>query len=584
MAEREWFIQQQTGHQGPFSAEEVYRHFHEGRIRPESLLWKEGLRDWMPLKNCREIAHALDFNLRSEKLPRPFPPDALDILKENAANKIAKQGHIRQTRPQLHPVDELPPLPTAPLTSKGRSKFSDHEMPFDEWDQIARNFTPNPALEKLRPEVRNFDVELERPVLPKEREEKKAVHVPEEFQELSAPPFSSEVETLTLWEEKSAQEVLDVEDQANLPPTEIKQGKTNWLVITFLVVGVILSALAKIPALRFWGGGANPVAASSVRALQQDFARLDKNKQARFEKVFSNTNMEKSRFNLAMSEDAEKIWLGLSARAPYRFEMEFQSVPDRVMGGKPIQFSAVGNVSDGLTVIPIQDVHFEQGTKIEPGLYEVNFRASRSDNVARWLKILNRNSYGMSLVNSLASAIYPLDIEFRTEKILLSPGDEKEAAAQIGAYLAQVKENKRRPLVEQQQNLLTLQSLLKKMEELMSEHRGLGAAGKTSYIRTYAKQISPALQVLAVPAPKIQVSDAAEGDPDLMVPGPKIWSANDTVDMAKKLALVSAQFAESLTPKKKKVQSSDVEKIIEDLGSQLSAKVELVDQELSVIK
>ncbi|OFZ15666.1 MAG: hypothetical protein A2X86_16925 [Bdellovibrionales bacterium GWA2_49_15] len=576
MADREWFIQQQTGHQGPFSAEEVYRYFHEGRVRPESLMWKEGLSDWMPLKNCREIAHALDFNLQSEKLPKPLPPDALDLLKNEIEMKRLK---LRQARPQLHQVDELPPLPVAPSRSKDRSHLSTGEGPFGEWDQIARNFTPNPALEKLRPEAHEFEfkktTKVERASEP-EPEQESIKETIKDWKEFSGPIYESTPQKISLWDQKKP---ADGETQPTERPKKRHYGRAMSLVVVLAVAAVFV----KVPELRMLGSA---VPSKEARLLQQDFAKLQPAKSARFDKVFSNTIIDRPKFNLAMTDDGANIWLAVSARTSYRFELGLRSVPERVMGGQSIQFSTVGQIHDGLAIIPTKTLSFREGKQIEAGLYEVTLRASRADNRARWLQVLNENTYTKSIIAGLSSYIYPLEISIGPEKILLSSGDEREAATQIEAYLAQMKENKRRPLLEQQQNVLTLQSLLFKLGDLMHQYREQGAVGKSAYIRSYAKEVAPALQVLAVPTtPKVQVLDAAAGDPDLAIPGPIIWSVTDTAELAKKLASLSVQFVDSLNAKKQRSVKSPVpEKTLDDLSVQLTTKAEMLEQELTALK
>ncbi len=405
-----------------------------------------------------------------------------------------------------------------------------------------------------------------------------------EWEEFSGPLFS-DVEKLNLWDEKKSEGMTSSgEEEAVIQPTvRAKSRQYGW----WLCVAAIVTAAAvftKVPGIGILGSA---VPSREVQILKKDFAQLERSKSARFDKVFSNTIIDRPKFNLAMVDDGARIWMGVSTRAFYRFEIDFRSVPNHVMGSEPIHFSTVGQIQEGLAVIAVKNFSFGQGKKVEAGLYEVTLRASRADNIARWLRVLNENNFTKTIVNSLSSYISPLEITLGPEKILLSPGDEKEAAIQIETYLVQIKENKRRPLLEQQQNVLTLQSLLYKLGDLMNEYRTQGLAGKVSYIRTYAKEVAPALQVLAVPTPKTQILDAKGGDPDLVIPGPTIWSTLDTAEMAKKLAMLSVQFVESLsTPgaKKRQIQKSfGPEKILDDLSAQLTTKADLLEQELSSI-
>ncbi|MCP4600571.1 MAG: AgmX/PglI C-terminal domain-containing protein [Proteobacteria bacterium] len=97
-----WFVAIENSPVGPMSAQRVHTHRQAGRVSDESLSWKEGMVDWIPLRNCKELVGLLAH---------------IDI-------EVATAAEERQQEDQDHPklglfAEEQETLDKSPL--KGRS-------------------------------------------------------------------------------------------------------------------------------------------------------------------------------------------------------------------------------------------------------------------------------------------------------------------------------------------------------------------------------------------------------------------------------------------------------------------------------
>ena len=46
----EWYILRNNNHAGPYSQKRILEFYHQEAISEYSLIWKEGFKDWLPLK------------------------------------------------------------------------------------------------------------------------------------------------------------------------------------------------------------------------------------------------------------------------------------------------------------------------------------------------------------------------------------------------------------------------------------------------------------------------------------------------------------------------------------------------------
>lgn len=54
-----WFVAIDNKPVGPLSCKSIHRHQRAKRVVDDSLVWKEGMPDWMPLRNCKELVGLL---------------------------------------------------------------------------------------------------------------------------------------------------------------------------------------------------------------------------------------------------------------------------------------------------------------------------------------------------------------------------------------------------------------------------------------------------------------------------------------------------------------------------------------------
>ncbi len=69
----QWYYADDARHRhGPHSAEELRAHYRQRRIRRDTLVWREGLSEWLPLER---VAGEVDLDgLPDASLPPPMPP------------------------------------------------------------------------------------------------------------------------------------------------------------------------------------------------------------------------------------------------------------------------------------------------------------------------------------------------------------------------------------------------------------------------------------------------------------------------------------------------------------------------------
>jgi hypothetical protein len=74
---REWYIFLDNSKQGPFNIKELKKN---RRVNPDTLVWKEGFKDWVPIRSIKELREVFeDENKPQEKAKiDPLSPDILD--------------------------------------------------------------------------------------------------------------------------------------------------------------------------------------------------------------------------------------------------------------------------------------------------------------------------------------------------------------------------------------------------------------------------------------------------------------------------------------------------------------------------
>ncbi len=55
-----WFVYLSDHHEGPFTPEEVAEKVKQGVVNAQSLGWKDGMAEWVPLESIPELKSALD--------------------------------------------------------------------------------------------------------------------------------------------------------------------------------------------------------------------------------------------------------------------------------------------------------------------------------------------------------------------------------------------------------------------------------------------------------------------------------------------------------------------------------------------
>ena len=86
--EKEWFVLRNDHHVGPYSIEEMVQYFHSGQLKSTDFVWKEGIEDWVCLKDCSFFQHLFE---ESPAVPPPPPPP---VSVPKATPKKTSQGGL----------------------------------------------------------------------------------------------------------------------------------------------------------------------------------------------------------------------------------------------------------------------------------------------------------------------------------------------------------------------------------------------------------------------------------------------------------------------------------------------------------
>lgn len=92
-----WFVAIENAPIGPISARKVHDHREAGRIQDSSLVWKEGMVDWTPMRNCKELVGLLaliDIEISESKAKgaQPKPSPKLGLFEEKPSAKQPLKG------------------------------------------------------------------------------------------------------------------------------------------------------------------------------------------------------------------------------------------------------------------------------------------------------------------------------------------------------------------------------------------------------------------------------------------------------------------------------------------------------------
>ena len=79
--EKIWYILIDEVEEGPFSSKELW---FDARVNLETLVWKEGFRDWTPIKNVKELRKYFPSDSSSEKKDEKKDAKALGTQNEIA--------------------------------------------------------------------------------------------------------------------------------------------------------------------------------------------------------------------------------------------------------------------------------------------------------------------------------------------------------------------------------------------------------------------------------------------------------------------------------------------------------------------
>jgi len=567
---REWFVQdgspKSLGHIGPLSADELYRHFHNGKIGPTTLLWREGMKEWRQLSRVPEINDSLHFNLKTDSTERPRRTSlssADRVATKPESRPASKSVSSRAGRPNLLSVDPVAPLPFSSSSHKdfdqetGGNAFEHIE----EWKELSKAFQYNPSLaEKVNTTATPSKAIHRDGPGPKESGNDFFDHnrLEERWEvDEEAKPELPKVATNSFGPPQTIVEITEKKEQEEVPFEEhFTRIKKRMRSVALMAVGLAIAVGTFLYTPYFlqdlqYNGRQNETETNATSSnnekeinltesistsfkgnLWKETKTLPDYKLERLEKIWATAPVmtgesgveEKIKMSLTMDPNGLKVWLAANLLRDYHLSFDFKSVQGKSLGKGQTQFKVDAFMHDGLGFAAVSEFQYALGSRFETGLYQVVTQGRRVDSSAKLYRILQEKipavpmiGKGLSgvllpMAKSLVEKSGPLEFLLPANYYLITAGEEKETAMQIKAYVQGLLDRAKRPLREQVESLRTLATLAISMGSLMQQvNQTVNAKTlviqKETFIKEYAKKIAPMIQLMAVPDPKVQIVD-----------------------------------------------------------------------------
>jgi len=554
---KKWFVLENAGHLGPYTPDELYQFYHQGKIKENSLLWRDGISDWLALKDCPEVYQALVKTNLNTQVKVPLRPEHLKHCHDNQESLVQAPK-----RPVLSPMDEIPALPDAPATLKQR--LAELRNVRSQLFNSEQGMSP----ESVQATSQAMFAEVPPPLIEVQDEEKveeqKTTAInPEEGPEIlqdqelkkynfEKMPFVDESESS--WTESEKIIVPSLSSQWN----QLQEITAPELP----TIDVVNSAISALPRQKKWGTRflrlaiilcislSLPVAFSYLAYRHYVSSSLPQSKDLSAEKLkrlarpLEHLNSSEVKLGMAESLDGKKIYMAINRPGTMRVLAHFESVPGKTIGKNRIIFRSYGEVSAG--IVTFDHFDFDRGNELATGLYSV--RVSGADNsfegkvisILQKLEVFNF----VPLIRNYRQAILVED------KFILSTADEKDTVIKIKNYHRQVLEKMQGPMREQIQNFQTLMALSDKVRVVMEGalKQSNKRAGIRYFERSYARNIAPLLQKMILREnKKVEMRE---------VDGEDLISHQKLFEFGRNLGVMVSQSLESLQ-KTRKWQASE---------------------------
>lgn len=146
--ETNWFVAINEKQTGPLTLDEVKEHWDKGEVGPDSLCWREGFQDWLPLSEVKSLAVVL-----APKPPRPIVVPAATIPAAAASASAPVQSAFSaggvvpaapgEAQAPMPPVAVSMPEDSGAWKPTAASALA--SLVKDEMDALARPSAPSPA-------------------------------------------------------------------------------------------------------------------------------------------------------------------------------------------------------------------------------------------------------------------------------------------------------------------------------------------------------------------------------------------------------------------------------------------------------
>lgn len=458
---KEWFLLRNNNHLGPYSRKNILEYYHQGVVNEYSLIWKEDLDDWMPLKKVKDIYDVLT--------PESFDDVSLPELPDLRMIELEAQRELEK---------EIPPPKMKLVDGINRKRKKEIEAYRHELREQLESDGPTRT---ASPKIYQTSIGKNGTTSAGKEVELKGTRV-------SLPPLPFDEEDELLFSEAAVTNILQTstlkEERTSLLPDspEIKdvQERNTWL-YNFLALGVV-ALFVTIPVFYFVMAN-RPVIHQVKNMSREGLQRIN----------FASSEMhnnDRAIVNLALSKDL-KIYGGFNRSGQFAVKGTLNPVEGKIAASEYRPVSIVGSSISGLLKLSPSS---SKDSVLPEGLYQINLNLIDQSNIGElysYLKQFEVLHYFDFIKN------YQKEVSISTES-WLGANSIFLTKRHVDEFQRKVWENVNRPFDYLFQQYDTLSALMVRFNEIFFNATTVKSTDKSKVIfaRKYGREVAPVLQMI----------------------------------------------------------------------------------------
>ncbi len=545
-----WFILKEDRHLGPFNSDDIYKMYHEKLLDDHSMLWQNGAKDWMKFQDWSELFSAVSFDAPIE---RDLPPAVPESLKNKA--RLYESVDQLLVYPDLDDIKEMPELPSPPENLENRLNEFIETKQLDKLYNLTDDTTEIEVKEDSNIYLSEDENIFSNPTTPISPEQLLVsldpieLEVPKEniTQEMSLKAPSEVSEKLFNEEEVLAEYEDNLEasigsHQSTVPESDLEKynflkdaKKKNKFIPSVLVMLLFVASIIVSFNMLISDGRDN---------IKYPRGYSDK-KIKKLNKVLQKQLIDGIDFRFVLADSGQNILVTSNYSNDYFINVQIESVKRKVLSDSSIKLHSQGLLSSNTS--ELKNFNFYLGTKIQPGLYNIN--VSGRDLGLKGKIILQLQK--LKIFNFIdAIKYYTPDFEYRNS-FFLAHNDGTETIESIKQYNKDLVRKLRQPVLDTIENLKTFITLSNKVLSIFKKSinsHSVKFLAKNSFEKKYAKNVAPILQNMIVNnkmAKKVSVSSL-----EIKI-SPEVTS-DELFDYGKNISALSTKMSKSIMRRSRK--------------------------------